>query len=269
MKWISLSLLVALSSCAQQRAEESADPTSSFPDGRLVDLSYSYGSDTIYWPTAAGFAKTTDFEGHTDGGYYYSAYSVQTAEHGGTHLDAPIHFAEGRQTSDQIPLENLIGEAILIDVSEAASSNRDYLVSVSDIENWEANHGTIPDGAIVLLRTGFGSHWPDAEAYLGTAERGAEAVPLLHFPGLDPEAATWLIQNRSIHALGIDTASIDYGQSSGFETHRILLGENIPAFENVANMDQLPETGFHIVALPMKIEGGSGGPLRIIAIVSE
>ncbi|GMQ82345.1 MAG: cyclase family protein [Rhodothermia bacterium] len=265
MKYFLLLFLFLLLGCA----EPEDNSPHSFPDGTIVDLSYSYGSDTIYWPTADGFEKTTDFEGQTESGYYYSAYSFRTAEHGGTHLDAPIHFAEGRRTTDEIPLEHLMGEAVVIDVSEAAAADRDYLVSTSDIEAWESVHGTIPDGAIVLIRTGYGRYWPDAEAYLGTAERGAEAVPLLHFPGLDPAAAVWLVENRSIHALGIDTASVDYGQSTLFETHQILLGENIPAFENLANLGQLPESGLVVIALPMKIEGGSGGPLRIVAIVRD
>jgi len=265
MKYFSLLFLLFLFGCAEQ-----ADETPfALPDGRIVDLSYGFGSETIYWPTADGFEMTTEFEGRTESGYYYSAYTFRTSEHGGTHLDAPIHFAEGRQTADEIPLERLMGEAVVIDVTEAAAENRDYLVSTADIEAWESEHGTIPDGAIVLIRTGYGQFWPDAEAYLGTAKRGEEAVPLLHFPGLDPAAAKWLVENRSIHALGIDSASIDYGQSTTYETHQILLGENIPAFENLANLDELPESGFVVIALPMKIEGGSGGPLRIVAIVRD
>jgi kynurenine formamidase len=238
-----------------------------FPQGTLVDLSYAYSDETIYWPTAPGFNKTTDFEGTTEGGYYYTAYSVATAEHGGTHLDAPIHFAEGRQTADQIPLDRLMGPAVLVDVSEAALADRDYLIGVGDVQAWEARHGAIPDGSILLFRTGYGRFWPDAEAYMGTAERGQEAVAKLHFPGIDPELATWLVENRNIDAVGIDTPSIDYGQSTLFESHRILYAENIPGFENVANMDLLPETGFLVIALPMKIEGGSGGPLRMVAVV--
>ncbi|MCM3900094.1 MAG: cyclase family protein, partial [Pyrinomonadaceae bacterium] len=104
--------------------------------------------------------------------------------------------------------------------------------------------------------------------YLGTEERGAEAVAKLHFPGLHPDAARWLAANRSIKAIGLDTASIDFGQSTLFESHRILFDKNIPAFENVANLDRLPPKGFSVIALPMKIKGGSGGPLRIVAILN-
>ncbi|HSE30425.1 MAG TPA: cyclase family protein [Pyrinomonadaceae bacterium] len=234
---------------------------------RVIDLSYPFDSNTVYWPTAEPFQLETDFEGTTEQGYYYSAYRFRAAEHGGTHLDAPVHFAKGHPTVDQIPLEQLIGPGVLIDVTSQCASNADYLVSISDIQNWEKRNGRIPAGSILFLRTGFGKYYPDRKKYLGTDERGAGAVPKLHFPGLDPKAARWLTENRSIKAIGLDTASIDHGQSTLFESHRILFDKNIPAFENVANLDQLPVRGFSIVALPMKIKGGSGGPLRIIAML--
>lgn len=130
-----------------------------------------------------------------------------------------------------------------------------------------ADHGRIPDGAIVLIRTGWGGRWPDRARYLGTARTGAAAVPELHFPGIDAAAARWLVDQRQIDAVGIDTPSIDYGQSTTFDTHQILFAANIPAFENVANLDRLPATGGYVMALPMKIAGGSGGPLRIVALL--
>ena len=237
------------------------------PGSRVVDLSHPFDASTVYWPTAEGFKLDTDFEGMTDKGYFYSAYRYSAAEHGGTHLDSPVHFAKGRYTVDELPLQQLMGAAIVIDVTAQAASNPDYLVSVGDFENWEKRNGKIPAGPIVLLRTGFGKFYPDAKKYLGTDERGAEAVAKLHFPGLDPAAARWITANRSIKAIGLDTASIDYGQSTLFESHRILFEKNVPAFENVANLDQLPAKGFSVIALPMKIKGGSGGPLRIVAIL--
>jgi len=238
-----------------------------FPSGRVVDLSYAFDENTVYWPTAQPFKLETDFEGITDKGYFYSAYRYSAAEHGGTHLDSPVHFAKGHYTVDQIPLQQLMGAAVVIDVTSQCATNRDYLVSVADFENWERRNGRISPGTIVFLRTGYGKFYPDRKKYLGTDERGAEAVAKLHFPGLDPAAARWLTQNRSIKAIGLDTASIDYGQSSVFETHRILFDKNIPALENVANLDQLPVKGFSVIALPMKIKGGSGGPLRIVAFL--
>src|SRR6185369_2363367 len=237
------------------------------PPDRIVDLTYAFDANSVYWPTAEQFKLETDFEGMTDKGYFYSAYRYSAAEHGGTHLDSPVHFAKGHYTVDQIPLQQLMGAAVVIDVTSQCASNRDYLVSVADFENWERRNGRISPGTIVFLRTGYGKFYPDRKKYLGTDERGAEAVAKLHFPGLDPAAARWLTQNRSIKAIGLDTASIDYGQSSVFETHRILFDKNIPALENVANLDQLPVKGFSVIALPMKIKGGSGGPLRIVAFL--
>jgi kynurenine formamidase len=235
------------------------------PAGHVIDLSYPFDQNTIYWPTAESFKLETDFEGVTDKGYFYSAYRYSAAEHGGTHLDAPVHFAKGHNTVDQIPLEQLMGNGIVIDVTSPCAANRDYLVSVADFQNWERRNGRIAPGTIVFLRTGFGKYYPDRKMYLGTDERGAQAVAKLHFPGLDPAAARWLTQNRSIKAIGLDTASIDYGQSTLFESHRILFEKDVPALENVANLDQLPAKGFSVIALPMKIKGGSGGPLRIVA----
>lgn len=230
-----------------------------------VDLTHELSTDAVFWPTAAPFRMTTDFEGMTERGYYYSAYSFATAEHGGTHLDAPVHFAEGRRSVDQVPLDQLIGNAVVIDVTSRARADRDYRVTVQDFRDWEARNGRIPDAAIVLIRTGFSAFWPDAAAYLGTALRGAAGVAALSFPGLHEEAANWLVAERAVSAVGIDTASIDYGKSQDFAAHVALMSHNVPAFENLANLDQLPATGSFVVALPVKIRGGSGAPLRIVA----
>lgn len=259
-----LCCLLLTTACA---APSPSRVASTFPSGRVVDLSHPFDENTVYWPTASGFQLTVDFEGMTDKGYFYTANSFCSAEHGGTHLDAPIHFAEGRHTVDEIPLEQLMGTAVIIDVRDRCAENRDHQVTVDDFERWEAQHGPLPEGAIVLLDTGFAQFWPDRVRYMGTDERGPEAVAKLHFPGLAPEAATWLVNERSIKAIGLDTPSIDHGQSQLFESHRILFEANTPAFENVANLDQLPPTGATVIALPMKIAGGSGGPLRIVAIV--
>ena len=251
-------------------AQKTDDLQSMLSKGKWIDLTYSFSDSTLYWPNnKINFKLDTQFNGTTAGGFHYTSFQFCAPEHGGTHLDAPIHFAANHQTADQIPLDHLTGNSIVVDVSENALKNRDYLVSVNDFMNWEKQHGKIPDDAIVLLRTGYGKFYPNAEKYFGTAERGDAAIPKLHFPGLDPEAAQWLIKNRHIKAIGLDTPSIDYGQSKDFKSHQILLGENIPVFENVAHLDQLPSTGIFVMALPMKIQGGSGGPLRIVAWMSN
>jgi len=234
--------------------------------GSWVDLTHAFSDTSIYWPTdTQGFELQELDYGVTDGGWFYSSYRYSGAEHGGTHLDAPIHFAQDRLTSDALPLTSLIAPAVVVDVSDRA--HPDYQVSEADLREWEARHQPIPDGAILLIRTGWDARYQNRTAYLGTAMTGPEAVAELHFPGLSPEAASWLVANRSIAAFGLDTASVDYGQSGDFRTHVILYAENIPGFENVANLGALPAVGSYVVALPMKIQGGSGGPLRIVAFV--
>ncbi len=252
-------LCLVLSGCAK--------PKSIFPNGQVIDLSHPFDAQTIYWPTEQGFMLEKEQGGLTDKGYYYASNKFSAPEHGGTHIDAPRHFAANGNTLDQVPLTQLMGEAVLLDVTKQCQPNRDYLVNVDDFNAWEKEHGQIPAGAIVVLRTGFAKYWPDRNKYMGTDERGAAAVAKLHFPGLSPEAAKWLVANRSIKAIGLDTPSIDYGQSTLFESHQVLFAKNIPAFENLADLSALPEAGFVIIAMPMKIAGGSGGPLRIAALV--
>lgn len=264
MRTICLLLLCAVLTLAQHK---SPPQKTGWPSGRVIDLSYAFDEESVYWPTAETFTLEKDFEGVTDKGYYYLAYRYTAAEHGGTHIDAPVHFAQGRNSVDQISLDQLLGRAIVVDVISRCASNPDYLITISDFQNWERRSGKIANGTIVLLRTGYGQFYPDRKRYLGTDERGAAAVAKLHFPGLSPDAAKWLVERRRIKAVGIDTASIDYGQSTLFESHRTLFEHDVPAFENVANLDRLPRKGFSVIALPMKIKGGSGGPLRIVAIL--
>jgi kynurenine formamidase len=239
------------------------------PAGEFVDLSHTYDASTIFWPTADRFALQKVADGDTPAGFYYAANNFAGSEHGGTHIDAPVHFARGHQTVDQIPLRSLIAPAVVVDVTQASAANADYQVAVEDLTRFEQQHGRIPDGSVVLFKTGFASRWPNAQAYLGTAERGDRAVAKLHFPGLHPDAAQWIVENRAVKAVGIDTASIDYGQSTLYETHRALYARDIPALENVASLDRLPPTGTLLIALPMKIGGGSGAPVRMVAVVPQ
>ncbi|MBI4541819.1 MAG: cyclase family protein [Gemmatimonadetes bacterium] len=235
--------------------------------GEWVDLTHPFSSRTIYWPTARPFTLEVVAAGRTPAGYYYAANNISAAEHGGTHLDAPIHFAEGRRTADAIPVRQLVGPAAVVDVSDSAAANPVYLATVADFARWERAHGRIPDGAIVLLRTGWAARWPDRLRYLGTAKTGLTAVAELRFPGLDPEAARWLVEARAVDAVGLDTPSIDHGPSTDYRSHRTLFAADIPVFENVAALDRLPEVGAYVVALPMKIGGGSGGPLRVVGVL--
>lgn len=233
---------------------------------RIVDLSHTYDAETLYWPTSpSSFELEILARGVMPGGYFYSANSIATPEHGGTHLDAPIHFAEGGWTTDEIPLERLIGPAVVIDISTQAAADPDYRLDGEDLFAWEAEHGVVPEGAIVLLRTGWSKRWPDALAYLGDDNPGDASN--LHFPSFGEAAARTLVETRRVAVLGVDTASIDHGPSSAFVVHQIAGAGNVAGLENLTNLDQVPATGAWVVALPMKIGGGSGGPARIVALV--
>jgi kynurenine formamidase len=236
-----------------------------FDESKIVDLTYTFGKDTIYWPTAKPFTLERVAFGKTDAGYWYAANNLSLAEHGGTHMDAPIHFAEGKWAADQVPLNRLIGPAVVIDVQDQAAKDADYRLSVEDIRTWEKTNGEIPQEAIVLALTGWGKFWPDKKKYLGTDKPGN--TENLHFPGFSQAAAEFLVGERNIDALGLDTPSLDYGQSKDFIVHQIINGANKPGLENVANLDRLPPIGATLIALPMKIKNGSGGPVRIMALL--
>jgi kynurenine formamidase len=233
--------------------------------GKTLDLTHPFNDKTLYWPTSpSGFALTVLHHGPTPGGFFYAANTFAAPEHGGTHLDAPIHFADGKHTADAVPLDQLMAPAVVIDISTRAAADPDTLLLPADIADFERAHDAIAKGTIVLVRTGWAARWPDKKRYLGDDTPGDASH--LHFPGIGPEAATELV-GRGVAAVGIDTASIDRGTSQDFKTHQVLLGANVPAFENVGAMDALPARGAFVVALPMKIEGGSGAPLRIVAVV--
>ena len=242
---------------------------SSFSIGKVVDLTHEYSDQTIYWPTEQGFELEEEFGGITEKGYYYAAKKFTAPEHGGTHMDAPIHFAQDGKTIEKIPIEKLIAPCIVVDVSQKTHQDYNYQITQKDFEDWEKVNGEIPNNCIVFLRTGWSNFWPNRSKYLGTAKTGLEALPELRFPGLHQDAASWVSKNRCINAIGIDTQSIDYGRSTHFETHRVLAADGMPFFENVTNLDLLPAMGAIAIALPMKIKNGSGAPLRLVAILPK
>lgn len=254
-------LLLAFTGCA------STDHGSiDLRNAEVVDLTYALDEKTLYWPgSPSGFQLTQLAYGDTPAGYFYAANTFATPEHGGTHLDAPIHFAAGGRTVDQIPPRQLIGPAVVIDVADSAAKDRDYLLTVADIETWERMHGVIEAGSVVMLRTGWGVRYGNRLAYFGDAD--ASAAANLHFPSYGEAAARFLIEERHVSAIGIDTASIDYGPSKDFLVHRLAGAADVPGLENVASLDRLPARGAWIVALPMKIGGGSGSPVRIVAML--
>ncbi len=237
-------------------------------EGGILDMTYSYDANTIYWPTAKSFILENVSWGITEGGWWYASNEFSASEHGGTHVDAPIHFAEKGRTIEQIPLEEWIGPAVKLDVTEKCEKNRDYLLGVDDIKNWEREYGKIPDGAWVIMYTGIGTeYYPDKKKVLGTHKTGEEAIPELSFPGFSPESVEFLIEDRNIKGIAIDTPSIDYGKSKEFKVHQVLCGADKLALENIANLDKLPASGAMLYVVPMQIKGGTGAPARVFAIV--
>ncbi|MGH7502852.1 MAG: cyclase family protein [Longimicrobiales bacterium] len=233
---------------------------------RIVDLSHAFDGQTIYWPTSPSrFELDTLSFGITEGGWFYSANVLSTPEHGGTHLDAPIHFSATGEDAASVPLDRLIGPAVVLDIRDQAAADADYRLTVADVEAWEAEHGRIEAGAVVLLRTGWSSRWPDAATYLGSTVPGDATN--LHFPSYGEESARLLVEERGVAVLGADVASIDYGLSADFIVHRIAAAANVAGLENLTNLDALPAEGAWVIALPMKVAGGSGGPLRAIALM--
>ena len=207
---VSLGSLIVAAACQGSAGQPDYSAVFDGSGGRWIDLSYAYSEETLYWPTEDGFQLEELAYGETESGYFYSSYKISTAEHGGTHLDAPIPFSRGGMSAEQIPLDRLIAPAVVADV--AARATPDYLIDVGDLEEWERTHGRIPDGAILLLRTGWGERWPDRLGYLGTERTGPEAVAELHFPGVHPEAARWIPDQRTVAAVGIDPPKSTWDQ---------------------------------------------------------
>jgi kynurenine formamidase len=235
---------------------------------RMIDLTHPLNSRTIYWPTSPTTFKLDSLSyGKTPGGWFYSSFAFSAPEHGGTHLDAPIHFGEGHASVDRVPLDHLIAPAVVIDITAKTKSDADYRLTRDDVLAFEKAHGKIAPGTIVMVRTGWSVRWPDKKTYMG--DDTPNDATKLHFPSYGVEAARLLIQERRVAAIGVDVASIDYGPSTDFMVHRIAAAADVPGIENLTNLNLVPATGATVFALPIKIEGGSGGPVRVVALVPK
>jgi kynurenine formamidase len=232
---------------------------------RVIDLSYAINPHLPPWP---GDKKTFEaFPNATIERDGYFTRSFWMLEHYGTHLDAPAHFPPGKTTVDEIPAQKLIGPCVLLDVSKenrrANSGEADYRLPVSRVKEWESRHGSIPQGAIVLLRTGCSARWTNADNY-----KGMDAAGSMHFPGFSVEAAQYLISKR-ISGIGADAMSVDAGDSNDYAVHTLALGSDLYQIENLSDLSGVPESGALLIVAPIKLEGGSGGPCRVFAILPE
>ena len=192
---------------------------------------------------------------------YFSRH-ISLPEHFATHMDAPAHFAAGAWTVDQIPPERLVDPLVVLDVTAQSKANADYQITVEDVARWEKAHRQIPPGSIVLARTGWAARAASMKDY-----RNADAKGTKHFPGFLPETAKFLVEARNVFGLGIDTMSVDYGASTTYPVHQYTAAHNVYHLENVADLSGVPEAGAILVAAPAKLAGGSGGPVRILALV--
>jgi kynurenine formamidase len=241
------------------------DHNDSTPEGiparkaRILDLSYGINDKLVPWPGDEKFFEAKVNATIEKNGYFTRSFWM--LEHYGTHLDAPAHFAPGKATVDQIPVKQLFGAAVVIDVRAESSKDADYQLPAARIEDFEKKYGRIPEGAIVLLRTGWASRWPDVQKY-----RNQDAKGKMHFPGFSVEAAKALI-SRKVSGLGCDTLSIDYGASEDFAVHHVSLGAGLYHLENLADLSELPEASASLIVAPIKLQGGSGGAARVFAII--
>jgi kynurenine formamidase len=232
---------------------------------RVIDLTHAINDHLPFWP-----GDTKSFEAQPNASIERDGYFTRSfwmLEHYGTHLDAPAHFPPGKTTVDEIPAHRLIGPAVIVDVPEEnrtfVAGVADYRLPVARVNEWEARNGNIPEGAIVVLRTGCSAHWEHADLY-----RGMDAAGSMHFPGFSVEAVQYLISKR-ISGIGADSMSIDAGDSKDYAVHHCALGADLFQIENLSDLSGVPESGALLIVAPIKLEGGSGGACRVFAIVPE
>jgi len=257
---------LAIALCLVTRALIATPPTiADIAAGRarIVDLTYTLNESSPYWPgeNYQPFELKTIATIEKDG---VLSKALTLPEHLGTHIDAPNHFELGQPAVDKIPPEDLFAAGVVIDIAPQSEQDADYMLSRADIERWESEHGRIPDRAVVLVHTGWGRFWTNYDRYKNQDVRGT-----LHFPGVSKEAAEFLVKQRDIRGMGIDTLSIDPGISKDFAAHHVLNGARRYALENVANLNKLPAQGFHLIIAPIKVEEGTGGPTRIFAVMPK
>jgi kynurenine formamidase len=226
---------------------------------RVLDLSYAINDKLVPWPGDEKVFEAKVNASVEKNGYFTRSFWM--LEHYGTHLDAPAHFPPGKVTVDQIPVKQLFGPAVVLEVRVESARDADYQLAAARVEDWEKRHGRISEGAIVLLRTGWTSRWPDVQKY-----RNQDAQGRMHFPGFSVEAVK-LLMERKVSGLGCDTLSIDPGASSDYAVHHLALGAGLYQLENLADLSELPETGAFLIVAPIKLQGGSGGPVRVFALL--
>lgn len=237
------------------------------PAIQVVDLTHPVSERTLFWPGQPRFNFTILHRGYTqEYKTWMESNYFAMAEHGGTHIDAPAHFAQSRWRTHQIPASRLIGPGVVVDVRNRVTGNADYAATVDDVKLWEEQYGQIPEGAVVILRTGWGRRYPDARLTFNS--QSPQDPKTFHFPGFHEDTARWLATERNIVAVGTDTPSPELGINVGrtLPVHKVLLERDIILLENLANLEHLPNHGTTIVIGVLNLVDGSGGPARIMGL---
>jgi len=255
--FVLLALLTAMPARAAKMFSLSLDDVA---NGRaeVVDLTHDLREGIPIFP--GGIPFTLETLTQVSDGYYMNSFV--SGEHTGTHVDAPAHFGKGLPAVDEIPPTRLVSQGILIDVQSKSAANPDYVLTLVDLQTWEKTNGRIAPRTLVILNTGWHQRWENPDRYLNRDDAGA-----LHFPGFSAEAARFLLKERDVNGIGIDTASVDPGKSATFDVHKAMLQGGRYQVENLDNLNLLPVRGFSVIVAPMKISRGSGAPARVLAIV--
>ena len=235
--------------------------TCAFAQQKVVDLTHTLGPKSPDWEgTEQRPFEARPLATFAKNGYFTRYISMQ--EHFSTHIDAPAHFSPTGWTVDQIPADHLVAPLVVIDISQPSAKDADYQLSLADVQAWEKAQGRIPRGAVVEALTGWTAKWGSMQDY-----RNADAKGTMHFPGYSLDAVKFLVEQRGVYGLGIDTLSVDYGASQDFPVHQFTAKHNVYHLENSTNLDQVPPKGATVVVGAADLEGGSGGPVRILALV--
>lgn len=225
---------------------------------RIVDLSHPIAPDIPVWPDDPPVTFTTQTSLQADG-YYLRSFSL--GEHSATHMNAPNSFFAGATGIDGYTPEALVRPAVVIDVQTRVHDNPDYVISLEDIERWEVVNGPVQSGSVVLFHTGWQSRWSEPARFINADDRG------LHFPGVGAETSAFLLEQRGIAGLGIDTHGVDPGQEASFASNRLVLARQGIILEYLASLDRLPPTGITLVIGVLRLQAGSGSPASVLAFV--
>jgi len=235
-----------------------------------IDLTHlvSVGQDEG-WPGLARhkFNRTVLWNGPWNGLHLHTA-EFFAPEHSGTHVDSPSHLGEGKWTIDQIPFNRLSGPGVVIDISRKADKDPDALLEVKDIKAWERLHGKVPQGAVVIMNSGWYNYYGDKKYYNWEEGYPENDTEHMHFPGFSPQAVDYLVKNSQIVGIAVDTLSIDRAQNLKFEAHQVMCKANVWGIENIANLNLLPPKGFLIYNMPLYLKDGSGSPVRVFAVMA-